>query len=154
MAESFDILDRAAATRSVNESHQGEPEITRHHLGKNHLVADRAVVSTAAYGEIVADHDNRPLPHTGTTDDHIRRGDIDQVAIGIVLPGPRQPTHFTETFRIHQLFDALANGQLAAFVLTANLLLAPHLQRERLASCKFVEFRRPAHVVWFLWSEM
>ena len=145
MAQFLDIPDRATTTRTVDQTHQRQPQIAGHDFGKNHFVADCAIIGTTAHGEIVPHHDNRALLNACATNDHVGRRHIEQLALSIVLARPRKPANFAKALRIHQLIDALAHRQFAAVMLPANLLLAAHPQRESLAAGKFLEFRRPTH---------
>src|SRR5262249_54626153 len=137
----FDRLDRAAAARTLDDADDRQPQIVRHLLGHQRLFADRRVGRAAAYGEIVADPDDRPSVDLRAAHHAIRRDQLLQFALFVVLRPAGDRTDLVKAAAIDEPVDALAYGEPASLVLALDLVGAAQLARLPLAFAQFVEFR-------------
>ena len=92
--------------------------------------------------EILAAHDHLAPVHRRQTADVGQRLEIDELAI-LVSPVARQTADFVEAARVGNRLDPLADRQLAQLVLSADPLLAAHLEREPTPLVQLVNLRLP-----------
>src|SRR6202035_5606178 len=120
-------------------------KVVRHLFGHQRLGGDRSVRRSAAYGKIIADHDNGAAVDPAAAEHAVRRRQIAELAVLVIFADPRDRADLVKAFCIDQFVDALANGEPALVALPLDLVNASHLARERFAPGEVVELRLPVH---------
>jgi len=158
VAHRLQRLDRAAASRPVDEPHERQAQIVRHPLGVDHLLPDRGVGSAAADREVVALHHGGAPVDLPLAEDHVGRQEGLELAAGVVGGSARERARLVEGAAIEERVDALADRPPAGGVLARDALLAAHLARQRLAPAQLLELWFPGHrggtfpSMWTTWS--
>src|SRR5690606_13032334 len=122
MALQFDILDRTAATRAVDQTDEGQLQVARHDFGSHELVAHSAVIGPATHREVVRSQDYRARIDTRPPGKKVGRSEVHQLAVFIVFGRTSKVTYFVEGTGVHQFLDSLANRQPAARPVAGHLL--------------------------------
>ena len=141
----LDVLHRTAAAGAVDQAQHRQAQFAGHHLGALQLLAQAAVVGAAAHGEIVAGDHHRPAVNPAAPHDQVGRHHVDERALLVVARLAGDRADLVERTRVEQAGDALAHRQLAAVVLTLDLVRPAHSAPEFLAFAQFVDFRLPGH---------
>ena len=121
------------------------PQLEREALGVVALGTDRRVGRAAAHGEVVAGHDDRSTVDLGRPEHEVRRRERDQLAVVVVRADPGNGADLVERAGVDETLDALANGQLAEFVLTSDLVGTAHRLRHLRATAQLVDLGLPGH---------
>ena len=133
MSHFFDVLDRTAATRAVNQPHQRNPQVIGHLFGEDHLVADGAIVGAPPHREVVPHHHGRLGVDACSAHDHIGGHHILELSILVVLTCASQHADLDEGVWVSQAIDPLAHRQFARIVLASHLVFPTHFQGQLLA---------------------
>jgi hypothetical protein len=98
----------------------------------------------ATYRKIIAADDYETSVDSAGPHHEVRGTELDDF-VALILHRARERAVFVKASRIEQMRNALAHGQLAAIVLTFDVVGAAHLLCELDAAFDFVEFRLPGH---------
>src|SRR5439155_20377768 len=117
----------AAATGALSQAANGPAEIVRHLLGHQRFCRDRGISGAATHGEIVTNHDHGAAIDRAATADAVRRRQILQFALFIILADTGNSADLVKALRVNEFVNPLANGEPALVVLPLDLVNASHL---------------------------
>jgi hypothetical protein len=123
----------------------GQAQLVRHALGEDRLHVDGGVGRATAHGEVVARHDHGPAVDAGAAHNAVRRRELGQLVVGVVLGLAGNGADLVEAALVDQPVDALTHREPAAVVLPFDLVRPAHLARHAFARAQLVEFRLPGH---------
>jgi hypothetical protein len=138
-------LDRAAAAGAIDQADERHAQLAGGALGPQGLLPDGRVGGAAADLEVVALRDRRLAVDAAGPDDHVRRQEVDQVAVPPIRSAARHRACLVEAAGVEEPVKALADREAPGRVLARDALLAAHAPCELLAAAQLVEFGLPPH---------
>ncbi len=138
-----EALYAAAPARTVDETDDGDPQLVGHLLGVHLLLPDRRVGGAAPHREVVASHHDRPAIDAAAPEHEVGRGEVGEASVVVVGRSSGDRADLVERSRVEELFDPFAHGELAAVVLTLNLLRPTHAAGQFLTAPKFGDLGLP-----------
>ena len=61
MPHFFNVFDRTATARSIHKPHHRDAQVIRHLLGKDHFVANGAIVRATTDRKVISNHNDGAL---------------------------------------------------------------------------------------------
>ena len=137
------VFTRTAATGAVDEPDDRHAQLARHAFGVHLLLEDRCVGGPAPHGEVVAADHDRPAVDAAAPHHEVGRGEVEESAVVVVGRASGDRADLVKRSRVEERFDAFAHRELAAVVLTLNLLRPTHPAGQFLTSPKFGDLGLP-----------
>ena len=117
-----DVGAERGAAGAVDQAHDRDAQIARHHLGADLFFLESAVRRAATHREIIARHHDGAAVERAASHHEVGRHEIRDIACRVIARLAGDTANLAERAGVEELLDALPDRELAGLLVTLDAL--------------------------------